>query len=111
MNLLLLFFKKGKRPYQEKDTTEVKEFVCHNFGHLEVPIICPQPLAILLKQCWSYRSEDRPKFEFLLKNIKELLKQKEEFKSKLCCHFDETISDAPNVYQYQWVHQNYLTTN
>ena len=98
-----IFFK-GKRPYQEKDATEVKEFVCNNFGHLDVPMICPQPLAELLNQCWNYRPEDRPKFDFLLQSIKELLKQKEEFQSKLCCHF-ETIS--PNVYQYQWIHHNY----
>ena len=104
-SISFIFWKKGKRPYQEKDATEVKEFVCHNFGHLEVPLICPQPLAELLNQCWSYRPEERPKFELLLEKIKELLKQKEEFQSKLCSHF-ETIS-APNVYQYQWVHHNF----
>ena len=27
MNLLLLFFKKGKRPYQEKDTTEESKII------------------------------------------------------------------------------------
>ena len=43
----------------------VKEFVCHQKGHLEVPSICPPTLTNQLIQCWEYNPNDRPKFETL----------------------------------------------
>lgn len=74
----------GHRPYQEKSNSEVKNFVCHNRGHLEVPILCPPPLGELLVKCWAFSPEDRPSFLILLKTIKELFVYKEKLKNKLC---------------------------
>ena len=63
---------------------QVKNFVCHNRGHLEVPILCPPPLGEQLVKCWAFTPEERPSFLILLKTIKELFVYKEKLKNKLC---------------------------
>ena len=63
---------------------QVKNFVCHNRGHLDVPILCPPPLGEQLVKCWAFSPEDRPSFLSLLKTIKELFVYKEKLKNKLC---------------------------
>ena len=84
---MYLFIFIGQRPYQEKSNSEVKNFVCHCGGHLEVPPLCPPPLADELIQCWSYNPDDRPTFDTLLKVIKELLVFKDELQARVCCRY------------------------
>lgn len=77
----------GHRPYQESSNSEVKNFICHNRGHLEIPTLCPPPLGEQLVKCWAFAPEERPSFLNLLKTIKELFVYKEELKSKICHHY------------------------
>ena len=74
----------------------VKEFVCHQKGHLEVPSLCPPPLTNQLIQCWEYNPNDRPKFETLFKVIEELLAFKEEFQARVCYQYNPSWS--PNIH-------------
>ena len=84
----------GHRPYQEKSNSEVKNFVCHNRGHLEVPLLCPPPLGDQLVKCWAFCPEERPCFVILLKTIKDLFVYKEELQSKLCHRLDPSLSQC-----------------
>jgi len=82
----------GQRPYQEKSNNEVKNFVCHRRGHLDVPpLLAPLPLANELVKCWAYDPQDRPSFDTLLKEIKGLLVFKDELQSKVCCRCDPSL--------------------
>ena len=61
----------GQRPYAEKGNSEVRNFVCHNRGHLEVPQRCPEKLGQELLKCWAFNPSDRPTFSgnFILTNF------------------------------------------
>ena len=83
----------GHRPYAEKSNSEVKNFVCHNRGHLDVPYLCPSTLGEHLGKCWAFAPEDRPSFSVLLQTINELLVFKEELRSKICHRY------VPNLLQ------------
>ena len=69
----------------------MKNYVCHCGGHLEVPPLCPPPLADQLIQCWTYNPEDRPSFDNLLKIIKELFVFKDELQARVCCRYDPSL--------------------
>ncbi len=92
----------GHRPYQEKSNSEVKNFVCHNRGHLEIPTLCPPPLGEQLVQCWAFAPEDRPSFSILLKTIKELFVYKEELKSKVCHRYVPSLVQSHNSSRDTW---------
>ena len=82
----LFFIYLGQRPYQEKSNNEVKNYVCHRRGHLDVPpLLAPLPLANELVKCWAYDPQDRPSFDSLLKEIKGLLVFKDELQTRVCC--------------------------
>ena len=74
----------GKRPYEEMEHLEVRNFVCRQGGHLRLPSICPQSLSDQLYQCWAYDPNERPSFENLLNAISELLPYKIEFQARIC---------------------------
>ena len=63
----------GGRPYEGKCAQDVKEYVCNNKGHLEMPKRCPSNISSHILQCWSYNPEDRPCFSVLYIEFKDLL--------------------------------------
>ena len=88
----------GKRPYQEKSSEQVKEFVCHDRGHLDIPPLCTESIAEVLIRCWNYYPEHRPTFEILLEKIEELLDYKEEFQA-IACHDECDLASNQNTTQ------------
>ena len=65
----------GKPPFHKLFLQEVIDYVVICRGHLEVPLNCPILLQDNLIKCWSYDSEDRPSFHYLVKVFKELLRE------------------------------------
>ena len=86
----------GKRPYQEKSSEQVKEFVCHDRGHLDIPPLCTESIAEVLIRCWNYYPEHRPTFEILLEKFEDLLVFKEEFQA-IACHDECDLASNQNT--------------
>ena len=54
---------------------------------MDIPSLCPPPLATQLIQCWAYKPEDRPSFEALCNTIEQLIEFKDEFRLRMCSSY------------------------
>ena len=51
----------------------MKDYICKEKQHLEIPSNFPPQLSDQLKQCWSYNPENRPNFTALAVNIQQFI--------------------------------------
>ncbi|KAM3876001.1 tyrosine-protein kinase ZAP-70 [Diretmus argenteus] len=55
-------FSFGGKPYKKMKGPEVTRFI-ENGNRMDCPTRCPDQMYTLMKECWTYKHEDRPNFE------------------------------------------------
>ncbi|XP_075944399.1 tyrosine-protein kinase ZAP-70 [Anarhichas minor] len=55
-------FTYGGRPYKKMKTTDVMRFI-ESGSRMECPTACPEQMYTLMKECWTYKHEERPDFK------------------------------------------------
>ena len=73
LNISIIFFYPGKRPYEGLTISNVMHNVCINNGHLDLPQNCPEVMKNHLLQCWKFNPSERPSFSSLLIVLEEFL--------------------------------------
>jgi len=71
-------FELGKRPFGEMSNAEVLDIVCKNGERLPKPERCSPELFELMKSCWEYKPEKRPKFVELLGKLEQMRQSKDK---------------------------------
>lgn len=55
-------FSYGGKPYKKMKGPEVRGFI-ESGNRMESPPACPEPMYALMKECWTYKHEERPDFK------------------------------------------------
>ncbi|KAM9762121.1 tyrosine-protein kinase ZAP-70 isoform 1-T2 [Menidia menidia] len=55
-------FSYGGKPYKKMKGPEVIRFI-ESGNRMECPAICPERMYAVMKECWTYKHEDRPDFK------------------------------------------------
>lgn len=55
-------FSYGGKPYKKMKGVEVTSFI-ESGGRMDCPAACPEPMYKLMKECWTYKHEERPDFK------------------------------------------------
>ncbi|KAK5869660.1 hypothetical protein PBY51_024362 [Eleginops maclovinus] len=55
-------FSFGGKPYKKMKGPEVMRFI-ESEGRMECPAVCPERMYTVMKECWTYKHEDRPDFK------------------------------------------------
>lgn len=59
----------GEIPYKEVDSSAIIWGVGRNSLHLPIPSTCPEGFKLLMRQCWSSKSRNRPSFRQVLMHL------------------------------------------
>lgn len=62
----------GSIPYTSMTPLQAAVGVVQKGLRPEIPATCPQPIADLMRQCWTRNPVDRPPFELLKEQVEEL---------------------------------------
>ncbi|XP_030640541.1 tyrosine-protein kinase ZAP-70 [Chanos chanos] len=54
-------FSYGGKPYKKMKGPEVISFI-ESGSRMDCPAVCPEPMYELMKECWTYKHEERPGF-------------------------------------------------
>ena len=78
---------------------------------MDIPSLCPPPLATQLIQCWAYNPEDRPSFEALYNTIEELIEFKDEFRLRMCSSYSPSWNSDSSGYHSKSANSSSATQN
>ena len=94
----------GQQPYPARTNIDVLHFV-RDGGKLERPEKCSEEIYSLMRQCWSFNTDNRPSFATILSKLQQFQER--------CSHMseDEILELSPCVSDGECKRESILETH